>query len=632
MKAASGRAAGVFWAVFAAALLAAAWPLAAPQPKSAFPAALFSRLPILDEGRVKPLDSFARTALLMIRGTQTLPAEGRTVSAAEWLLDALFRPEAADTYKIFTIDDPDLLGLLGLDGERERRFAFWQIDSKGEDAVRAQSERAEAVEPGRRSRFQTAAINLASRLELYERIKNTIVVPGRGDPVEELEAFTRAGPGALRVLHSKAWASAQDVAALKTFTAAAERYRFLKDAAAFRPIPPTAAESGDAWASFGEGALEPASDGRRPPALAAYARMARSYRESSPAEFSAAVEELSAWLEAERPAEARSAKNEALYNKAQPFLSGMALYLLALLAVFAWWATSHPAARSASLALLGAAFLVHTSGLAARVLLQGRPPVTNLYSSAIFVGWVAAGLGLAAERAHKKGFAAASGALVGFCTLVIAQHLAASGDTMEMMRAVLNSNFWLTTHVVTVTMGYGAAFLAGALGVAWILRRQFIENPDPETTRALVSLAYGVVAFSLLFSFIGTVLGGIWADQSWGRFWGWDPKENGALLIVLWNALILHVRWAGFARERGIMAMTVFGGIITSLSWFGVNMLGIGLHSYGFMDKAVWWLIAFDASQAAVICLGFLPRRFWELTFIKTAADMGQCGPARDDR
>jgi ABC-type transport system involved in cytochrome c biogenesis permease subunit len=268
--------------------------------------------------------------------------------------------------------------------------------------------------------------------------------------------------------------------------------------------------------------------------------------------------------------------------------------------------------------------LVHTAGLAARVFLQGRPPVTNLYSSAIFVGWVAAGLGLAAERAHKRGFAAASGALVGFCTLVIAQHLAASGDTMEMMRAVLNSNFWLTTHVVTVTMGYGATFLAGMLGAAWVLRRQFLSNPDPETTRALVSLTYGVVAFSLLFSFIGTVLGGIWADQSWGRFWGWDPKENGALLIVLWNALILHVRWAGFARERGIMVMTVAGNIITSLSWFGVNMLGIGLHSYGFMDKAFWWLIAFGASQAVLIVLGLIPQRFCKLTFISGDHDVNQ--------
>jgi ABC-type transport system involved in cytochrome c biogenesis permease subunit len=255
---------------------------------------------------------------------------------------------------------------------------------------------------------------------------------------------------------------------------------------------------------------------------------------------------------------------------------------------------------------------VHTLGLVARTALQGRPPVTNLYSSAVFVGWAAALLGLAAERVHKRGFAAAGACLTGFVTLLVAHHLTGSGDTMEMMRAVLDSNFWLATHVVAITIGYSAAFLAGVLGIAWVVRRHLVTDPDPEASRALASLAYGVIAFSLLFSFVGTMLGGIWADQSWGRFWGWDPKENGALLIVLWNALILHARWGGFARERGIMLMAVFGNVITSLSWFGVNMLGIGLHSYGFMDKAFWWLSAFIASQLLIIALGRLPPRFWE--------------------
>lgn len=183
---------------------------------------------------------------------------------------------------------------------------------------------------------------------------------------------------------------------------------------------------------------------------------------------------------------------------------------------------------------------------------------------------------------------------------------------MEMMRAVLDSNFWLATHVITVTVGYSGTYLAGLLAIVWIARRQVLRAPDPADDKALSSLTYGVIAFGLFFSFLGTVLGGIWADQSWGRFWGWDPKENGALLIVLWNALILHMRWAGFVRDRGIMLMAVFGNVITSASWFGVNMLGIGLHSYGFMDSAFWWLLAFSVSQLLIIILGALPPRFWD--------------------
>ena len=89
-----------------------------------------------------------------------------------------------------------------------------------------------------------------------------------------------------------------------------------------------------------------------------------------------------------------------------------------------------------------------------------------------------------------------------------------------------------------------------------------------------------MVCFALLFSFFGTVLGGLWADDSWGRFWGWDPKENGALMIVLWNALGLHARWAGLVRERGLAALAAFGNIVTLWSWEGVNQLGVGLHAY----------------------------------------------------
>jgi ABC-type transport system involved in cytochrome c biogenesis permease subunit len=599
----------VYWASFTLAIFAAAWPLLAPAPKSDLPLADFAALPVLEGGRVKPVDSFARNSLLIIRGTQSLPVDGKNMSAAEWLLDAMFRPEAADTRKIFLIDDPDVLGMLGLE-QKERRFAYWQVEPK-RDEIGEQAQRAEKIESARRSRFQNAVIGLSRRLDLYEQIKNTIMISGSDDPTMEMAVFATVIPGALRAAHALKSASAKDKAAMKALAELLERYRFLARAAAFRPLAPRDGEPADAWTSFGEAMLKPAT-GRDPhPGLAAYALMARSYRQSAPAGFRNALDEYAQWLERTRPAETRLARWEVLFNTAQPFISGMALYIAALLAVFVWWATRKPQAQAVAGGLFLGAVVVHTIGLFARIILQGRPPVTNLYSSAVFVGWVAALLGLFAERVHKKGFAVAGGALLGFCTLLIAQHLGASGDTMEMMRAVLDSNFWLGTHVVTVTIGYGATFLAGALGITWVLRRHLVAKPDPETTKALVSLAYGVVAFSLLFSFIGTTLGGIWADQSWGRFWGWDPKENGALLIVLWNAFILHARFAGYARERGVMVMTVFGNIVTSLSWFGVNMLGIGLHSYGFMDAAFYWLLAFAVSQFLLIWLGMMPPRFW---------------------
>jgi Cytochrome C assembly protein len=124
-------------------------------------------------------------------------------------------------------------------------------------------------------------------------------------------------------------------------------------------------------------------------------------------------------------------------------------------------------------------------------------------------------------------------------------------------------------------------------------------------------MVYGIICFATLFSFVGTVLGGIWADQSWGRFWGWDPKENGAIIIVLWNALVLHARWGGIVRERGLLNLAIVGNIVTSWSWFGTNMLGIGLHSYGFMDAAFYALISFDGLMLLLIIIGALPSHLW---------------------
>jgi ABC-type transport system involved in cytochrome c biogenesis permease subunit len=257
------------------------------------------------------------------------------------------------------------------------------------------------------------------------------------------------------------------------------------------------------------------------------------------------------------------------------------------------------------------AFLLATAGIIARMWLEGRPPVTNLYSSALFIGWGAVALCLFLERINRNAVASSAGALIGFSTLVIAHNLSLSGDTLEMMRAVLDSNFWLSTHVVTVTTGYASTFLAGFLAIIYILRGVLTRTLDRPTADSLARMVYGIVCFATLFSFVGTVLGGIWADQSWGRFWGWDPKENGALLIVLWNAVILHCRWGGLVKQRGLMCLAVFGNIVTAWSWFGTNMLGVGLHSYGFTNAAFEGLITFVALQLAIIGLAAIPRSRW---------------------
>ena len=120
-------------------------------------------------------------------------------------------------------------------------------------------------------------------------------------------------------------------------------------------------------------------------------------------------------------------------------------------------------------------------------------------------------------------------------------------------------------------------------------------------------MTYGVVCFAIFFSFWGTVLGGLWADDSWGRFWGWDPKENGALIIVLWNAVVLHAAWDRMVGDRGLAMLAVGGNIVTSWSWFGVNELGVGLHSYGFTEGVLFTLGMIVLAHLAIIGAGWIP-------------------------
>ncbi len=543
----------------------------------------FARLPVLEGGRVKPIDSVARNSLLVIRSQQSFRYQGRTIGADEWLLDVMFRPEVADAQPVFVINDPDVLGLIGLRQSSERYFPFRTLAPYlGE--IQRQAQAAQPIDTKQRTRFQSAIVNLFERLYLYFRLKNTVQLEGTAGLAAEIAARSNSG--------------------------AAERREALSQFAFFRPLPPPAGEPSDGWKSTGLALRATAAE--FDPALRGWARLGDSYANQDAAAFNGAASDLTGVVSAARPEALRQGGHEVVFNRAQPFYAGMVIYVLALLMLFASWLWMPTILRPAAFALLLAGALVHTAGLVSRILLQGRPPVTNLYSSAIFVGWAAVILGIVVERISRRGFGLAVAAAAGFASLIVAHHLAGDGDTMEMMRAVLDSNFWLATHVVTITIGYSGTFLAGALAIGYALRRHLAPRIDPATSEALVAMTYGVICFALFFSFVGTVLGGIWADQSWGRFWGWDPKENGALLIVLWNAIILHARWGGYVREKGIMAMAIFGNVITSLSWFGVNMLGVGLHSYGFMDKAFWALAAFIASQLVLMAVCLAPRQFWK--------------------
>jgi ABC-type transport system involved in cytochrome c biogenesis permease subunit len=607
------------WIIFAVAAgsIAANW-LPPKAAKDHFDFAKFGKIPVLVGGRVKPLDTVARNSLLIIHSKQELGLEGgRRLSAMQWLTDLMFNAPVADQYPVFVVQNAEVLGLFGWEQSDRKYFSFAeftpflrQIDEQG-----AQSDKLEAVQ---RSAYQSAILNLRNGLALYQRLKNSIEPEGTQNFAAELQSFESSVLSAAKAARKREDGENFDKAKLDDVAELIQRYEKLSEMAYILAVPPMstpgsaipATASGE-WRSIGDSLLHSVGTGEIHPVVVDYAIIGDAYPADNRALFNQRVDIMTNWFAKEQPNATKRASFEFLFNRLQPFSQAMALYVLAfLLACASWLGWSRPLNRSAFYILL-LALAIHTFGLVSRMYLQERPPVTNLYSSAIFIGWGAVIVSLILERIFRDGIGAACAGAIGFVTLIIAHHLAGSGDTLEMLQAVLDTNIWLATHVVAITTGYSAMFLAGMLAIIYIVRGVFTRSLTKQTADSLARMTYGVVCFATLFSFVGTVLGGIWADQSWGRFWGWDPKENGAVLIVLWCAIILHARWGGFIRRRGLMIMALFGNVVTSFSWFGVNMLGVGLHSYGFMQKAFPWLVGFMVSQFALMCVAAMPLERW---------------------
>lgn len=575
----------------------------------------FGRLPVLVGGRIKPIDTVARTTLLQFQGRQTVRlADGTKLSPSQWIADVLLNEKKANSHQVFEIVHPDLLALLKLqdtDGAGKKRFSYDQL-TPGLEELERQAAIAQPIEAQRRTTFQRAVITLRDNIGLYVRLQASFVPPDLDAPLDVLREFQDNLSTGIAAVRLRQQGQPHNEEAAKRVMELASRFDFMAKNAYLMPIPPDDSEKDDtAWRKTGQALLETFQTGNIEAHAFSYAGLAYAWRGQKADEFNTIVNLLQKEIDQRFSKQLVKVNAEQRFKHAAPFYSGMVVFVASLLlAVFSWLRWPDVLGKSA-FNLLALGFVLMSAGILTRMWLEGRPPVTNLYSSALFVAWGSVGLCLVLEKIHPRGLASAVGGIIGFSGLIIAHHLSLSGDTLEMMRAVLDSNFWLATHVVIITIGYSATYLAGFLAALYILRGAFTRGLDADTGGAIERMVYGVICFGTLFSLVGTILGGIWADQSWGRFWGWDPKENGALIIVLWNALILHVRWGKLAGIRGFMALAVFGNIVTSWSWFGTNLLGVGLHSYGFTDRGFWALVFFAASQLLLIGLATLPGVRW---------------------
>ena len=628
----------------------------------------FGGTTVQDHGRYKPIDTYARTALMSLAYRQTVTAkeprseDETTLDATRWLLD-MMSLGLIQHYQSVTILDPETLEFLDLKQNETNRYNLRRLQDKfdkifkhvrdlkdqkkdlrnltrldrqlmlvafhisekytrGEEMARGLEKR--GIDPNDLKVIRIENLDVLAMLGLQQR-------PGFRYSVHEI----RGNEGQFQNFLSRALTLYQlrqsgdkieDLTDAKTLDLLGQINTYW-EVAELRGVRMVPVPGGGNWNTLSK-ALDQMDAGLDDPSARSLAEVLYAYAANKPDLFNQKVAAYQQSLAESYPADVKTSRLELFFNDFSPFYLCTVFYVVVLvLCCLSWIGWRETLIRTAfTLAVL--VLLVHTWALGARMYIMGRPPVTNLYSSAVFIGWGCVLLCLGLEWVYHNGIGTLVGSLTGFLTLIVAQHLLDSGDTMEVLQAVLDTNFWLSTHVTCVTLGYMATIVAGFLGIGYIFFG-FVTPllRDRVLAKAVGHMIYGVVCFATLLSFVGTVLGGIWADQSWGRFWGWDPKENGALLIVIWNALILHARWGGMIKERGLAVLAVAGNMITAWSWFGTNQLGVGLHAYGFNNKLAACLVVFWFGMLLFIAIGSLPLRWWW-----SFAPQGAVVPAPDVR
>jgi ABC-type transport system involved in cytochrome c biogenesis permease subunit len=593
-------------------LLAAGYVVGKSRPATESPGEMkiheFAKLPVAYGGRTQPMDSLASNALRTLSGKETYEDDQfeKKQPAIRWLLDVVTRSPAFRKHKVIKVENLDVLQALKLKPRHGFRYSVDELTQSGDEMDR-QIELAAAVPAEKRNLTQKKFVELGRKLATIRSLIGSFSPP-------QLDGATQ----------DEVRASVQQTLAT---------IQQLNDGGAPRPVPPFTPEA--TWRTMLEAETESlvakiSDQGREDDAAEALRTALAAYAEKKPQQFNTAIADYRDIVEDRAIAESRHEdavavsgeksnrkpaerlrldriEFEAYFNNFSPFTLCIALYITAfVLAVLAWLGWPEGFNRTANW-LLWFTFALHTFGLICRIYVSGRPPITNLYSSAVFIGWAAVFFALLFEVIYKLGVGNLLAAALGFPTMIIAYYLTFDndGDTIGVMQAVLDTNFWLATHVVCITLGYATTLLAGTLGIITIVLGLLTGKLDENQRRQLTRMTYGTICFAIFFSFIGTILGGLWADDSWGRFWGWDPKENGALMIVIWNAIVLHARWGKMVGERGLAALAVCGNIVTLWSWFGVNEMGVGLHSYGFTEDRASKLALFMLSQLAIVAVAY---------------------------
>lgn len=543
------------------------------------------RLPIQDAGRIKPLNTFALETLQLVYGRTTykpIPKDTkddggksdlRPRPALEIIMTWFLAPQFWDDQPIVELKFPALKEALNLDKTRDR-FTPQELFTNDRIGLVLQELASYRETKAKLNPYFQSVARLENQLGVYQAVKDASLLRLVPPSTAQVSAANAAKSGAdpLVPKEPERWRSVRDLDGdLKN--------KFGVVAKAFVRALPGAQAAADG------------SDADTPMLSTAVTDFESAAREENPALYP----------------DGKDIGIEVHYEELHPFRIAWIFYVLAAIAMgVAWNREGEPAATIAArtgwtLALI--AFAIHTYGFGLRCYLTGRPPVSNMYETVIWVSWGTMLFSFFFEWKQKARFVLLAGCVVSTLCNIIADGVPHVLDSsLQPLEPVLRSNLWLTVHVLTISISYSAFFLAWGLGNIGLIFVTKGDGPASPRVEALTIAVYRCFQVGVVLLATGTILGGVWADYSWGRFWGWDPKETWAFIALMGYLALLHARLSGLVKSIGTLVGAVVAFNLVIMSWYGVNfVLGAGLHSYGFGAGGVEYVSGFVLANLAFV-------------------------------
>lgn len=522
---------------------------AAPQPKNGFQWRPLQNLAIQERGRIKPFDTFANETLQFITGKMSW----KGLEPTEFIFSLLFKFEDWEEEEFIKVNYKPLKKALGLE-EDKQYFSPKTIAENNNllKIVREGSMKEQSKE--RLNEIEKKAFQLQNQRGLIESII-------AGTSINILPNLQDAG------------GSWYPISAISD-----------------RTLPYTPEQ------------LEKVSLGLKGLITSFAANDANAWNDAS-LEF---VQLVRMEIGKDKYPPQSSLSREIHYNRLRPFRWAWILYTVSFIALVAFMITKANLQKWVGGVALVLGFLIHAYGFVLRCWISGRPPVSNMYESVLWVSWGCILFAFIIWMAYKKTVIPAAATVFAVLCLVLADNVPLVLDpSIHPLEPVLRSNFWLTIHVLTITLSYAAFALSLCLGNVVLGTHLFKPTAVPEIQN-LTLYMYRAMQIGVILLAAGTILGGVWADYSWGRFWGWDPKEVWALIALLLYIAVLHGRFSGWLKGFGFVVSTVLSFMGVLMAWYGVNfVLGVGLHSYGFGSGGGLYVSTYLGLQLAFIFLAY---------------------------